>query len=255
MQKVSQLYWAISKLDPAKNSDVDNFLMINECDIYKDYFSQEFEWRSIREAGREYVVKNKKNFPLRFEFMQQLKVTDYDFEREGFGVLEEFKIFGTRRFEILTKDAMQPICNHKGNIEGYPKGLIIELSRPFSVMFVPVEPEAAEAYISSKASTFKSLDARHQTQSNLYDIRNVYLVMKIKVFAYKGKARTAEGMDLASVLAVLEGYEIYGDANKDTLLYSASFRRKKKPSVDEKKMFEQYEASKQQQQQEEKVAQ
>ena len=46
--KLAQLYWALSKLDPKKDTDIDNFLLINECDIYKQYRSNEFEWKDIR---------------------------------------------------------------------------------------------------------------------------------------------------------------------------------------------------------------
>src|SRR5262245_27980767 len=56
VQKFSQLYWAISKLDPTNDTDIDNFLMINECDIYREYAHNEFEWKEIREAGRQFVM-------------------------------------------------------------------------------------------------------------------------------------------------------------------------------------------------------
>ena len=102
MDKLSQLYWAMSAemLDIDDDSDIDHFLRINECDIYRDYSHNEFEWKGVREAGRDFIRKNIDEFPVRFVIMQPILLSDYEFEKEGFNVQEDYKIDNVKRFVV-----------------------------------------------------------------------------------------------------------------------------------------------------------
>ncbi|GJL84753.1 MAG: hypothetical protein DHS20C02_05280 [Micavibrio sp.] len=248
MKNLSLLYWALDKLDIENNTHIDNFMRINECDIYKDYISHDFSWREIRKSSREFIEENKRQFPLRFEFSQALKVMDYDFEKEGFEFADEYKIEPTRRFEVLAMDGRSTMCgNRKPNMEGYTRGVVVEFSRPFGLDFLPVEPDTADKYITERMAYFKALPLHRRTTKDLYSTRNVYLVMKVKFFSYIGERRTSEGFNLAHVLAVLEGYDVYGDAERNLLLYSESYRSRKKKTLMERKLIKQYEESKKRQ--------
>ena len=232
-EKFSQLFWALSKMDINKNADVDFFLMINECDIYKDYFHNEFEWQTIRQSSKEFLTQNKSTFPLRYEMMQPLKLGEYNTKTEKFEIMPEYQIKNTRRFEIMANNYTADICNY-GNrageeIPGYPRGLLIELTRPIMITSLPVDPVNARLYIEEKLKSFKGLQAQHQNVSNLYLARDAYLVMKIKFFAYRKDLQSkASGYQLAEVLGILEGIEVYADRKKKKLLYVEDYRRKPK---------------------------
>ncbi len=252
VKSLSHLFWALSKLDIKNQVHIDNFMLINECDIYKDYYSHDFEWREIRKSGAAFIEDNKDLFPLRFEFMQPLKVTDYDFEKEGFDVAEKYKIYSTRRFEVFATNLTESICGKQGNIAGYPRGLVVEFSRPFNLTFLPVNRELADIYISNKLKYFQELPAHQQNEQFMHEGRDIYLVMKVKFFASRGEARTREGVGLGNVLAVLEGYEIYGDIERKMLLYSESFRSRKRKSKMEQDLIKKYQESKKKKKAEEK---
>lgn len=228
MQKLSQMYWGISHNDINRDEHIDNFMMINECDIYKDYFHNEFEWRDVREASRAFIQANRKTFPLRFEFVQPLKLGEYDISKKRFDILPDYKILGIRRFEMLPPGYRDEICGNSWNIEGYPRGLVIELSRPFMLSYLTVEPELAEEFIKEKLKIFNSLKSYAQTQSNLFDTRDAFLIMKVKFFASKGETKMQEGIALANVLGVLEGFDVYATRNKEGLIFSKSFRKRSK---------------------------
>ncbi len=240
VENLSHLYWAVGKHKLGNDEAVDNFLFINECDIYQSFASQEFEWQSIRESGKDFIRQNISSFPLRFEFVQALKVKDYDFRREGFDVLDKHKIYSTRRFEMFAANALHAICGRRDNIAHYPKVLVIELTRPFSMLFLPVEPETAKKYIASKELFFKSLPKHKQTKEFLYDSRNIYVVMKVKLFSYQGDSQTPEGIDRADVMGVLEGYDVYADQERTLLLHSESFRRRKKSAKGKDALVEKF---------------
>ncbi len=232
MTKLSQLYWTLGKLDLNEDPNVDFFLMINECDIYKDYFHNEFEWKTVRDATRKFISDNRNKFSLRFEVMQQLNLGEYHLETERFDIVPEAQIKNTRRFEVFANDYDVPICNYDigGNVRpipGYPRGLLVELTRPIMLTSLPVDKLTAHNYIEEKLKPFKALNPQYQNMDNLYALRDAYLVMKIKLFAYRGEGYSTISMQLAEVLGILEGIEIYADRKKKKLLYVEDYRRKK----------------------------
>jgi hypothetical protein len=83
-------------------------------------------------------------------------------------------------------------------------------------------------------------------QEYLYESRDAYIVMKIKIFSSQGDRRGSDKNTFAAVLGVLEGIEIYSDIDRRTLLYSESYRKRhsSKSSQVEEKLKEQYEAQK-----------
>lgn len=240
----SKLYWRLGKLDIENDEDIDNFLMINECDLYRDYFHNEFEWHDIRKAGREHIEKQKKNFPLRFSFIQPINLADYNFKKEGFNIADDYKILGVLRFEMMAADYRSNICGRNYPIPRYPKGLIIQLSRPFSLDFLPLSEERAEKFNAERTEDFMKMNSNKQTSDLLYSMRQVYLVMNIKLYSYQEDFKTREGPWLAGFLGLLEGYEIYADQARTELIYAESFRRRKRKSRFEEQMKAEYEARK-----------
>lgn len=242
MKTLSQLYWALGKFEPEDDSAVDNFLRINECDLYKDYSQNEFEWTGVREAAREFVVSSKGEFPLHFEFVQPIQFAEYDLEKKEFDVWKPNKIDAVRRFEVLAEDIFEEICGvpygGKG-IENYPRGMLVEINRPFTLDKIAVDPAMARAFVEKKAEEVNEQGLVTRNKQELYESRDAVLVMKIRVFSYKEDIRFRE-YQLARVLGVLEGYEIYGDSDREMLMISENFRRKKQRSAMEVEMKKRY---------------
>ena len=259
MKNLSQMYWRLNKFTPEQNWAVDNFMMINECQIFKDYYHNEFEWREIRKVGEASIKTNINSFPLRFEFTQPLSLAQYDFERKGFHVIKDHAIENTRVFEVVSDDMNKDICGEENTIPGYPRVLRIELSRPLSFDFVPMEEKDAERLVLKKSEAFRQLDEKFQTKDNLYSFRNAIMVMKVKLFAYKPEdIKTQHNYYISRVMGVLEGIEVYGDRDREDLLYEEHFRRKK-PSTDyenrmKQKFIERKEKQRQQREAEKKAA-
>lgn len=242
VKTLSQLYWRMLKLDPENDLHVDNFMMINECDLYRDYYQNEFEWISIRDAARQFLLENRKDFPIHFEFVQPLRFAEYDLETHEFDIWKPYKIKGVRRFEVLAEDLYKDVCDKKSKqtITGYPKGLLTELNRPFTLDTISVEPETARDYIESKLERNKNSNAAVGSKDDLYESRSAYLVMRFRVFSYKEDERVRNFGDMAKVLAVLESYQIYGDRDHQMLLFAEDFTRKKERSAMEVELKRKY---------------
>jgi hypothetical protein len=231
-QKFSRLYWALGMLDLKEDKSVDDFLQINECDIYKDYYYNEFEWKNVRESGRQFLAENMNKFPLRFEVVQPLLLGEYDLQTESFEILPDYQIKETSRIEVFPQDYADIVCQDDGSgriqqIENYPIGVVAEFNRPLNLVTVPVPDALARAYIEEKLATFKKLRADRQNQENLYNFRDAYIFMHMKFFAYKDQFTNNENYRMAEIMAVLEGFEIYADKEKKMLLWSQDFRKKK----------------------------
>lgn len=243
-EKLSQLYWALGKFDLNSDQDVDAFLLINECDIYRDFYHSEFDWQNIRESGRTFLKKNKNKFPLRFEISQMIKLGAYDMKAQRFDILDPYKIINVRRFESMSVNFEENVCGTNmarrgSNVEGYPRGLLVETSRPVTLTTLPVPPALAKEYADEKLRIFRTYETPAQTNKNLYNLRDAYLFMKIKFFAYRKETEAEDtGGKLAEVLGILEKMEIYADSRKKKLLYEEDYRQKRLDSVQVKNLLD-----------------
>jgi len=224
MATLAHLYWAVSLLDIENDSHIDDFLKINECEIYMNYFGSEFEWKEIREAGRNFIRNNKDQFPLRFKIVQPLRLREYDMKRKAFLIDEDFQIMSIRRFEAYASDAYNRICNdpYVKEMEGYTRGIVLELSRPFSLTYVPAKSQDALDYIQEKEAILKTLPEKAQNDINRNKFRTAFVVLKVKVFAHRKTIRANRFM-LTQMMAALEGFEIYSDADLKKAFYIKNY--------------------------------
>ncbi len=229
------LHWAISMLDIKDDENIDTFLKITECDIYRKYKADEFEWEKIRSATRDYLNNNKADFPVRFELGVPLKLGEYNKEKSYFEIQKSSQVKSVRLFEMVATDSWSPLCGDpRAYIGKYYNGLILELSRPFSLTSVPVDNEKAQKIIEEKNVIYqeylKKLTDPKFDQQMLLDLRDAYLYMYIKIFTYKGPYEgpvDEKRLALGQALAVVEGFEIFEDRERKNLLYSRNYITKR----------------------------
>ena len=229
LKSLSNLYWALGFADLENNEHIDNYLKLTECKIYRKFIAAEFEWRDIRKATRQFISANRTEFPTRFELVQEIRLFDYDVKRRAFEVAPKYQIQSYRRFEMISSENLfVSACGHKGKeVPGFPKGVILELSRPFSLTYVPVPPDIADAYLSEKSRLFQAYSDNSKSQALMYDLRTAYLVMQVKIFAHRKIQRLSNSFLALQTMAVLEGYEVYGDIGRKQLFYSRSYLKDK----------------------------
>jgi len=245
VSSLSHLYWALGMMDYENQEHIDYYLLLNECKIYEQYNGQEFEWRNIRKATSEFIKKNKDEFPTRFEIVIPIRLEGYDMKRRAFRVVDEDQVKIARRFEVLAKDFNKVHCFFKQKeIPGYPKGIIVELSRPFSLTYVPAPPDRALSFVKEKDKIFQTYKSRAKTKQRLSDLRVAYLVMQLKVFGQRGVTRGFNGLRFVQAMGVLDGYEIYGDLRRKKLFYSKSYLKDLNKLEETEKLRTEYEALK-----------
>lgn len=247
-EKFAQLYWKLGKFDINEDSKIDNFIRITECDIFKTYSHDEFEWKGIREASRQYIKTNSKAFSTRFEIEQGLRFSEYDFEQQHFEIWKPYKIDLVKLFEVLSPDYYGYICGDDGkqDIEGYPKGLYLEIDKFLTLNHIKMTPQEAKEYLDLKKPQLPDPKLIRSNRSYLYDSRDAYLVMKVKVLSFKEDIMSRETIarPRTKVLAALEGFEVYADRKRKHLLYSEEFRQRQDQSRAEDNLRKRFEERK-----------
>lgn len=241
----ARLYWTLGRLDIKDIHHVDEFMRITECDVYKDYYTHEFEWKKVRASAVDFIEDNKNTtFPVRFEFMQPLLLGQYNIEKQQFEVQDDYKIETTKRFEIAASATEDKGCGRYEASEDYPRFVVVKLSRPFGLESLKMSEEDANNYISDKLRKYNMSGARGGVDNSL-SYRDAYLVFKLKIFASKGNVELYVGHELrAYLLAVLEGVEVYADQGKQTMIYAEDFRQTRTKSPLELQYIAEYEAKK-----------
>lgn len=231
MENLSKMYWALGMFDLEKDDvAVDNYIMINECQIYQSYFTDDFEWQNIRDATRRYIARNVSDFPKRFEFIQQIELGRYSEDTQTFEVLTEQVTKGSRVFYGDVNPRNTSICEKKGNVEGYPRNVIVSLSRPIHYPRIPVNSDLARDYI-ARTKMNNEEDYRDLPEHLRYTVkraayqRAAFLVIKVRIIKFIEMRRVREG-DFPVFFSALEGVEIYEDPKKKRLLYSSIARTK-----------------------------
>lgn len=225
LKALSHLYWAVNLYSLDDDSALDEFMRHNECDIFQNFSSDEFEWAEIRNATRDFIRENKNDFPTRFEFMIPIKLQDYDKKRRAFAVQKDYQISSIRRFEVYATDFRAAPCTDDSRIiDGYPRSLVLEFSRPFTLSHIPMSEKMANDYIKENLEKLKRYDPAARVKARMYNLRNAYLVLKVKVFTHgKFLGLNIFKLPVVQMLSILEGYEVYEDRYKQKLFYAESY--------------------------------
>jgi hypothetical protein len=220
-------YWAVAKFDIDDDKAIDDYMMITNCDIYKQYFNNDFEWDKVRTAARQYLTTNAAKLPTRFEAMLPIQLDKYDPKSQQFKIRDKYQQHNLVRIDVITNVEGEAVCDYKETIPLYPKNIVVLLNRPFSVKAFPVNPEVAELYL--KEMAIKPLLGGQQRRKLLHEDttedRPAYLRLKLRLAQYK-ETITKYNFHRAVIYAYLEGWDVYADEMETKPLYVSQFKKR-----------------------------
>jgi hypothetical protein len=221
---LSKLYWALNMLKPDDDTAIDNFLLINECELYQQYYHNDFEWVKIRQAAREKIKKELPTYPIKFEIMIPIELGRYDLDKQQFDITPETKIIDMRKLDFSDNTIYHPTCNIVGEIDEYPHNIIVTLNRAFSIEHVPVEPQIAQMYLDEAKEKVSLLSA----QAQVFAYRRVaFLRLKVHMTKYKETVMSTASDLRAVVFATIDGVEVYADSRKLKPMYMSTTTTKR----------------------------
>ncbi len=219
-QSLADLYWRLQVFDSGDNRAIDNYMLINECDIYQDNFNNDFEWNKIREAAKQHIKQNKNDFSTKFEFFVPVHLGRYDTEKKGFDLVDDTGYRNIRRMEVNSYVRTDEICGESRAIKDYPMAVLFILEEALTYVFSEVDEHVAQAYILRKQKEI--LDLPIDLRQRRYE-RTAYLRFRLDIEEYQGNI--ISGSDTLAVLkAELDGVDLFEDAKGKRLLSSTVFR-------------------------------
>ncbi len=199
---LAKSYWLLNELNIDDNENIDQYLMITECDLYEQYFANDIEWSKIRDATRGYIKLNKQNFPRRFEFVQPIYLDRYDTNSQTFVINQNSQIKGVLQIQVSGNSSMNYRCIDTSayNPLLFPINAVLKLSRPLSYTSVQTKPEAAQEYLKYMEENDITSDFG----------RPAYIRYRFKVEQSLSPVRMNGGV-FANFFGTLESVSIFGD--------------------------------------------
>lgn len=216
---IEDIAWIMGVRSLSSDDDIDNFLKINECDMYKEFYSNEFEWRNIREIAKDSISIKLNKIPKTLEYVQPIYVKQYDFKRKGFPLDKDYKFAGSSRFHISPDDIKDLKCTKYIKFLDYPSDIVLFSKRPVYLTFIPLDIETAKEFTENVPATLNDDDEY---------IRPMYIKMNVAFIKYKRKFfNLSAGRMVNEYFGTVNGYEIFLDKYLTRSILKKDLRSKK----------------------------
>lgn len=220
VENIAKLLWKKRILDIENDVHIDNFLVINECDIFQKFYNDDFEWVRVRKAARDMIASQVEYFPEHLKVLVPIDFGRYDQERKGFPLIGKTAFKDLRRVEIGGNSAIEKICGFEGNLQGYPRNIVLILRYPFFFDFVELDEHVAQAYI------VRQKYAKIKRPNNLIGVnfnRLAYARMRVSFDKYQGQGVGPQGQPVALMFGKLDGIDVFEDPYEKRMLTSIDF--------------------------------
>lgn len=216
-ENLSKMYWVVGMLSLENNEAIDNYMRINECDLYQKYIHNDFEWRDIRAAAADHIRTNIMGRQQKFEIIMPIYLGRYDLGTEKFEILPDSRFINMTRLETEYNKENLRVCETIQAIPGYPKNIMLQISTPLNLVEVPVKREVAELYMEEALRKFS--DLAPEARLRRYE-RAAYVRFKVTLLQYKEAVNTGSGALKAGIFGRIDGFEIYADQAGKLLMYA-----------------------------------
>ena len=129
-------------LDMTSDEAIDDFAMLEYCDIYTKYHPSEFDWRRVRAAMRKKIDLDKANYPGTLYLERPEAFGQYDFTA-GMLLLAPSSVIHTRALLLATLGAETRCGNDKPKI--LPAKIVALLDKPLTLEGIELTEDEARA--------------------------------------------------------------------------------------------------------------
>ena len=220
IENLSKMYWALGLPSLDNEIDIDNYLMINECDMYRKFYHNDFEWQEIRRVTRDAIQKSLSAYPQKFEVIMPLYLDRYDLGTERFLIQPDSQFVGVTRLDTGYNRTNEEICGSKKMLDSYPRNLVLNFTSPLTLKDIPVKPEVAEFYMQEAMRQYEGLPPKLKMAA--YE-RVAFVRLKVTMLQFKEFRRVGQGPLKGVFFSQIDGYEIFADQEKRLLMYSDDF--------------------------------
>ncbi|MBE2192139.1 MAG: DUF4852 domain-containing protein [Alphaproteobacteria bacterium] len=148
-ENVMRMMWMLGAYQVSDTDAIDNYIRVSECDLYKKYYYDEFEWRKIQLATISYLQKYAYSFSNYVEIIQPVQIGRYDFDLQGFA-LKDSELFNMAAIQITDNKVLSQESCKLGKSYNDPRftpTAIVKLKSPINLDFIRVPHDLAKEYI------------------------------------------------------------------------------------------------------------
>lgn len=200
------------------NTLLDEYALISECGLYKEYYQDDFKWNEVRKAIRKSIELNKATYPIRYHYDTTVQLDRYDFAAKTYRFREKSII--NRANVFLLYDVSGVPCE-AGGIKNLPHKFRALVNDPISITGVSLSPEDAEALL-------HYMDVSGNTDHVLYlnfelTLQYIYPIHREVKNVTTGAAVYIQGADRVGEVnmeAKLDRVRFYADPDGKILIYT-----------------------------------
>lgn len=224
-ENLSKLYWTLGILDPERDvAAIDNFVRIHDCQVYLDYYRDDFEWRKIRAITKEKIINERATWPVRFELLVPVELGRYDFAKKEFPVLSEFLKEGARRITTGYNSMQDQVCDTKAmKIPDYPRDVVLNLSRPILIESIPMDPDLGQDYlIRTKILNAEEYRDRDPSVRERRYERMAFLRVRVRMIKFMEFMKAGDRGELYPLIfSSVESFDVFEDQDMKKILYKS----------------------------------
>ena len=220
VENISKLYWLKGKLKFENNKALDNFVFINECELYKKHINDDFMWLKVRKAVESMITEKLPTYSDKFKIIVPIDLGRYDFEKKGFSLVNKTAFQDLRRVEVGGN--YQTICGDDSEIEAYPRNVVLILNEPFNYDFLPINEHLAQAYILRNNKSLPELPGVFGMGNKTFN-RLAFARVRMTFLEYQGSTKKDTYMSAAMMFGTIDGIDVFEYADETGLLSSVDF--------------------------------
>ncbi len=210
---LSKLLWTYGVHDQKDSEILDHYLSINNCDLYRLYRTNDFQWERVREGMRRELDYYSKNYPNRFEIKAVVPLDRYDFERSAFIIDPEFALNNAGSIQIPV-DVSENYCGDRETFKFFPLDIKFVADSKFSLKEIPV-PSSQAQLILEKIKKYKYTDFAEKRAVSL----KFEIVMDDVKYSYQ-----EEGRGKSIFKGQLDTITFYEDPQMTKPIWKKSFK-------------------------------
>jgi len=209
-------------IDMMNDALLDDYAMITDCEIYENFYSNDFKWSQVRSFMRDSIKMKSDTFPDKYYYEAELQLDRYDFKSKNFRFTDNTAVKGvnTFRFNFVNRTG-QPRCYGR-NLENFPSSYEIVIGAPVTIGGLPFSEEDANLllrYLEESKNIYRIIYVRfYMTVNHIEPLRKSELKSGSQKYIQPGVTGD-EGM---RVEARLDSVKFYADPAMSKLIYSYS---------------------------------
>jgi hypothetical protein len=215
---MSQAFVKLTGVDLSDDKLVDDFAAINFCPAVRQFYTNEFKWREVREEVRKKIEADMETYPETILLHGTLKVGRYDFDESAFMLSDTSIMKNLGMFNLALGAGSDKPCQDYV-VTRIPVRYNVRLNNPIDFDRIPMEEERAVKVLERLKTEKPGLSSSTQISAQQ---RMVYASFFIRINDF-GLLRTGMNSSnanaLATIRSTLVAMRLYEDQERTRLIY------------------------------------